>query len=119
MSALVEFLLARIAEDVEDLEDSKIGDCPEWYMPEAWSRERGLAECDAKRQIIDMYTGAESVVRMLDSLDNTADPVGNKADPVALGIAQAALVALEAVLKSHAQPYADHPDYDQAWTFTT
>jgi hypothetical protein len=116
--SLTEFLLARIAEDDARcrgmlLREGRWGDgFRQWVIPHV------LAECEAKRQIIDMHTGAESVVRMLDSLDNTADPVGNTADPVALGIAQAALVTLEAVLKSHAQVFADHPDYDQAWTFT-
>jgi hypothetical protein len=108
---LVEFLLARIAEDDARcrgmlLREGRWGDgFRQWVIPHV------LAECEAKRQIVDMYTGAESVVRMLES-------IGNNADPVALGIAQAALVALEAVLKLHAQPFADHPDYDQAWTFT-
>jgi hypothetical protein len=139
---LVEFLLARIADDAGIAESVSP---PPWHAVDAddeayiisqdfgeqvavtdhlnvdhimqWDPARVLAECEAKRQIIDMHTSTESVVRMLDALDNTADPVGNKTDPVALGIAQAALVTLEAVLKSHAQPYAEHPDYDEAWTF--
>jgi hypothetical protein len=154
---LVEFLLARIAEDEaaarlaipprwDDAEPTPhwrhdgnpsgafmagqmvIGQASSWREVDQdggrfarhivrWDPARVLAECEAKRQIIDMHTSTESVVRMLDALDNTADPVGNKTDPVALGIAQAALVTLEAVLKSHAQPYAEHPDYDEAWTF--
>lgn len=53
MSDLVEFLTARLDEDKEDLDNARLGDMPEWWAPDAWSRKRGEAEIEAKRRIVE------------------------------------------------------------------
>ena len=88
------FLLARITED-ED-----------WARTEAegWSGHpndpaRVLAECEAKRRIItEAVPGIESLQR---SADGEWGPAGED-EP-------------ERLLRLLALPYADHPDYNQAW----
>src|SRR5881398_3489394 len=71
---IAEFLLARIAEDVEDLEPSRIGDGPEWWMPDAWTRERGLAECEAKRKIVELHQQCGSGTGYCDDGGHGYDP---------------------------------------------
>lgn len=47
MDDLVEYLQKRITEEVYELAFAPILDCPEWWMPKQWSRERAIAECAA------------------------------------------------------------------------
>jgi hypothetical protein len=86
---LTEFLLARIAEDEEDArsvhwEDAGIGsDDP--------IRSRWLAECEAKRRIVEGMTV-------------TAEVEGGGYE-----------IALRDALRALALPFADHPDYREEW----
>ena len=73
---LTEFLLARIAEDEEMVEPVMI------VHPD-----RFLAECVAKRRIVESLESAKVRER----------------------------VALHRVMRHLAAVYADHPDYDEAW----
>lgn len=100
MSALTDFLLARIADD-EDMAREAVED---WYWTlgsldgMAWSGAqhvirfdpaRMLAECKAKRRIVGLHLEWEG----------DANDYGQTAQ----------------VLRLLAQVYADHPDYDPAW----
>ena len=112
---LTEFLLARIAEDEQDARDAicKCGGpaCTVelgWYRygeamarlendPAAchvvrWSLARVLAECEAKRRIVDLAPWANNTTyaAMTDLLGHL-------------------------ILRTIALPYADHPDYQQEW----
>ena len=82
---LTDFLLARIAEDEEELAGARISDSPEWWMPSMWSRERAEAECEAKRRIASMAA---------EQLDK---PSGTE------------------LLQLLALPYVDHDDYQEEW----
>lgn len=81
---LADFLLARIAED-------EAGVIPEWQFG---TPSRVLAECDAKRQIVDMCGY---------HLEFSGDVT-----PASDDLATATLHFL-------ALPYADHPDYREEW----
>ncbi|SFL54659.1 DUF6221 family protein [Geodermatophilus ruber] len=109
---LVEFLLARIAED-EQTARRAAGDSPttataplrvatepgrgEVVAPVA----RVLAECEAKRIVVEQY---RAVARVVDSYG---------------GLEQLAIMfvvdALEGALTALALPYAYHPDYREEW----
>jgi len=80
---LTEFLLARIAEDEVEAEDNE----PYWG---GWSRAheaRVLAECEAKRRIIETAS-------MIDMIENEWGA---------------------SILRTLAAVYSDHPDYRQEW----
>jgi hypothetical protein len=97
---LTEFLLARIAEDEETAQAATVDD-PYWLEhiydnPHivAWSPDRVLDECEAKRRIVEelCYVGGpgepEWVPYDLDS---------------------------QSILQLLAAPYANHPDFDEDW----
>jgi len=100
---LAEFLLARIAEDRIVAAESQRdpwrvghkascdwpGDMPGYCSCDATAR--ALAECEAKRRIVELYGG-----------DVPDEWRGVPSRPMQ------ALASLAAV-------YADHPDYDEAW----
>lgn len=105
MSDLVEFLLARVAEDEAEARaaqaDAMVGfrwkHWPEgaYYEIQAatlTSTRRTRAECEAKRRIV------ERAAPLADS------QVRRQTRTLALGV----MLAL-------ALPYADHPDFDPAW----
>lgn len=77
---LAEFLLARIAEDEQRAERS-YGE-PPWHS-RGWSPQRVLAECDAKRRIVEMRQRNHTVIT----------------------------AGLQEAMAFLALPYADHPDY--------
>lgn len=81
---LSDFLLARIAEDERDL-PSKGG--VDWLH-------RVLAECEAKRQIVEAYAGMEAL------------PSEEQREQRA---------TLRWACQLLAAPYADHPDYREEW----
>ena len=92
---LPEFLLARIAEDerrVEFVRDfiPEHGDQGEYIDPA-----RVLAECDAKRRIVEMQATNDE--------DRHLPGFHYKAQMI------------ERVLHALALPYADHPDYREEW----
>lgn len=118
MTDLASFLLARIAEDeavaraatpspwVPDSQGWKDSD-DDWIIVAPyhdldvsdedakhvtrWHPARVLAECEAKRRIVEQYVDAVNRGKW------------------------ATCSALEKVLPVLALPYADHPDYDEAW----
>jgi hypothetical protein len=109
--SITDFLLARIAEDEEVAHHARglLGMEAEWHTVEhlrgrgltvadarhveRWSSARALVECDAKRRIVEEHTG-----------ESIGDPMCRHlaAEPCA-------------TLRSLTLPYADHPDYDEAW----
>ena len=93
---LTEFLMARIAEDEESARE------PRWLALEygvdsvgrnAFSA-RVLAECEAKRRIVENFEAAASVG-------------SNDAECMA--------AAYQRACELIAAVYADHPDYDESW----
>jgi hypothetical protein len=129
MPELTEFLLERIAGDQEMAEKAaefpwdhpsdapwpraaqlaEIGSVTQAHIAR-WDPARVLAECEAKRHIIAIHTGAVSALSMI----KTAD--GGSADAaIAIGIVQATIATAEAAMKYHAAVYSNHPDYDENW----
>ena len=116
MIDLPDFLLARIAEDEAAAREAAVmpyGEEIGWighvFSSERdstpaqdehitrWDPDRVLAECDAKRQVVDVYRAL--AVRRHD--------VGS--------IRWHEVSAYETVLRQLALPYADHPDYRSEW----
>lgn len=99
---LTEFLLARIAEDEQDAEcvlwDNGQGNVESYES-------RVLAECDAKRRIVEEWRRAESLIDTL-----------TQADQPDVDEWEAQSRALEVVLRTIAAVYADHPDYNEEWS---
>ena len=115
---IVEFLLARIAED-EDCAQTpfpaewqaapeetgqpikagtyRVATCAESVMAHIARHDpaRVLAECAAKRDLVELALGLADLHRM-----------GDPTVPPNVG---------EDILRILATPYADHPDYDEAW----
>lgn len=81
MTTLTDFLLARIAEDEADVADPAAA---LHYAPD-----RVLAECEAKRRIVERHSGC---------------------DEVSYGDTSTCPDARDLAL-----PYADHPDYRPEW----
>lgn len=110
MRELVEFLLARIAEDEADARDraadAMVGTRWKHYPEDAYVEvqsltlarsRRVLAECEAKRRIVNRARG------WLDE-----EPDGTSSDAIARDL-------LGHVVRSMALPHADHPDYRDEW----
>ena len=92
---LSDFLLQRIAEDEAVARRiAAVGSCEPAYHPA-----RVLAECAAKRAIVD------DLSRFLAN----ADAAGARSDHPTL------MAGIELQLRHLAAPYANHPDYDPAW----
>lgn len=91
---LTEFLLARIAEDEADPDCGGVG---EYAGCDRWS-ERRLAECEAKRRIVEDY------------IDHCAT---YRAAPTPFGEGErfGLLLALARLVDAH----TDHPDYLPEW----
>lgn len=117
---LPEFLLVRIAED-EAIEGTYRPDGPGLLEEMSYdiggvvtiSDRRLMAECEAKRRIVELHLEHESFVkayrspRWLDAM-NDEDRVNAKK-------AEARCAVSERIVRLLALPYADHPDYDEAW----
>jgi hypothetical protein len=127
--SLAEFLLARIAEDEADARDA-FYDGQRWVPEEEavvaadkdldavlfldrkrdathaanWSPARVLAECEAKRRIVELHSGQHECV-------------GEKyGDPHAcIMVADWSVYALDPTLLLLALPYADHESYQPEW----
>ena len=129
---IVEFLLARIAED-EALAEAAIDDHPHWLamghdlyqyeggvasgylavdrrVPQGvehianWDPARVLAECQAKRAIIEHAEEATGLDISVDN-DRAIGPRDLDADPYVGDL----------ILRHLAAVYADHPDYREEW----
>ena len=105
MSALDEFLLARIAEDEHHARaargwqtgDRHVGQPLDYSIHmDRWSPDRVLAECAAKRAIVQLHTPVDD---QPDGWCNLCDGDGWPCGTMA---------ALATV-------YAGHPDYDESW----
>lgn len=115
---LTEFLLARIAEDEaaarEQTATTQSGIALEWERDVDYGERyltidpaRVLAECEAKRRIMEALIDAEAAVATYDTDDPNNPPSywqewGN-------------LHALRLAAELLALPYADHPDFDPGW----
>jgi hypothetical protein len=122
---LTEFLLARIAEDeAEAREGGQYDNGPlRWAEVGGISEvliigcDRVLAECEAKRRIIEDHPLGETLVVpddvFLDEYTSTycVRCVGWDDGPRSLEECRPACVTL----RSLALPYADHPDFDPTW----
>ena len=104
MPDLTTFILARIAEDERDAYKLAETDRrPVLSLARTVNHpERILAECEAKRRIV---TSAANAVQ------DAAEEMDTEGGWVKDGIA----AALGRTLQLLALPYADHPDYDEAW----
>ena len=108
---LTEFLLARIAEDEANID----GDWTEGYGLHiiSWRmHDRLVAEVAAKRRIIDECTHVSGQERRPTSTPGRYDVVDVRSVNAG-GHDDSA--DCEAILHALALPYADHPDYDEAW----
>lgn len=118
---LTEFLLARIAEDEATAQQyPALGMKSAWELSVDFDRDycepsgividpaRVLAECVAKRKIVDMAIGVEEHRSAAESLE-----YGN--DLHAIPVAQAVDETMIDVLQYLTAPYADHPDCLPEW----
>lgn len=150
---LAEFLLARIAEDeavAQEIEHGFDYDLRaqehrgaeerglEWIGGEQWAdayrlaipSARVLAECEAKRRIVDLHAGQDSIVEWFDAPDtghsdvcpscHPAEPTHwnppiGKAGVRPQGFVASYVLAPCLTLRMLALPYADHPEYDESW----
>jgi hypothetical protein len=116
---LTEFLLARIAEDedVARLVESPVtrglatinvgGDSGRRPVAVSIGPARVLAECEAKRRIVDTY------VKLVSNPEHQRITSKGSVDYSDSGLVIDHL--FEDVLQPLAQVYADHPDYQQEW----
>jgi len=68
---------------------------------------RVLAECEAKRKIVALFSETESVYHSFVDAQDYLDSILNDS--------RIEVEALTPVLQALALPYADHPDYQQEW----
>lgn len=98
---IVEFLLARLAQDEAEINEARISESPDWWEPSCWSRKRALAEIKAKRRIVEHHSLVEfadgRVVCDVCSESGTWDPYPCR------------------TLQMIAAVYEDHPDYNNEW----
>ena len=110
MTTLADFLLARIAEDEAVARRiAAVGSCEPAYHPA-----RVLAECAAKRAIVEMHA-------LMDGGDPDSFPYesedGRTVWPgcvICDGDSTPRRLGCDTV-RHLAAPYADHPDYDPTW----
>jgi hypothetical protein len=97
MSSLTEFLVARISADEAAARDAVDRQAQFWIdIPPGWvSPARMLAECAAKRAIIELAADAGEASGCTEC--NEADYLGAN------------------ILRRLAAPYSSHPDFDSAW----
>ena len=92
---IVEFLEARIAED-EAKAAGLLANTQEGYDINDYA-ERMLAECAAKRAIIDQWEDLEGI------------------GPLTGGVDAGHALGIDAAVRALAAVYKDHPDYQQEW----
>jgi hypothetical protein len=93
---LTEFLTARIAED--ELQTQGMAEDIGQWMGDRW-----VAECEAKRRIVELHMAHEERVAFALSADLSPDHADQRRK------------ATHEVLRALALPYADHPDYRDEW----
>jgi hypothetical protein len=98
---ITEFLLARITEDEASIDDLVRSGDHSW-----WGEVRYMDECEAKRAIVLLHLPSASHRWCITCTDIDALPPNNvEAYPCR-------------TLRALALVYADHPDYDTAWSVT-
>lgn len=108
---LTEFLLARIAEDEEVAQIKKAQWGGHWERGDSprvigtIDPNRVLAECEAKRRIVEMGTFDDSPESAVDFWLKEGK---GRTPPQPVG-------ALIGVFRALAAVYSDHPDYDRDW----
>ena len=121
MTTLADFLLARIAEDEAAAREIPAGTWEDatqasWRYDHVfrWSPERVLADCAAKRAIVEMHA-------LMDGGDPDSFPYesedGRTVWPgcvICDGDSTPRRLGCDTV-RHLAAPYADHPDYDPTW----
>jgi hypothetical protein len=120
---LTEFLLARIAEDEAAAIAARgwqtgsrhKGQPLDWSIHmDRWSPDRVLAECEAKRRIIEAHPLTHDVV----AVHSGETPGVACANCAALGRSEKDIVEDLGpcdTLLALASIYSDHPDFDEAW----
>ena len=100
--SLVDFVLARIAEDEEH---GRLGDGTDFVPAGYWDNARVLAEVEAKRRLVDWSAPVSGSERVPTDRPGVYDvrPVRHVNEDG------------EDVLRYLAMPYADHPDYLEEW----
>lgn len=121
---LTEFLLERIAEDSEDAHCANEVRLLRWSQDnnmiindagfmQRFTRSRMIAECEAKRLIVEQHVEHESRVaayrspRWVDGMNDN--------DILNWRKAEAVCAATDSVVRALALPYANHPDYREEW----
>ncbi|MEV5001958.1 DUF6221 family protein [Nocardioides sp. LML1-1-1.1] len=97
---LVEFLLAQIAEDEEDLEEEDVSGHCDYLVGRHYDNERVRAECEAKRRIVNRHRNCGTGYGYCDDGGHGWD---DEDGPGCGDLADLASV------------YADRPGYDPAW----
>lgn len=100
---LTEFLLARLAEDESVARECDPNGSLYWGGPQS-----GLGICDEQGDHV-----AATRARVLDDVESKRAIVSECAS---VHGGPAAHVLADIVLEALAHPYADHPDFDPAWT---
>lgn len=110
MTTITEFLLARIAEDEAFANtpydfDAAIDphDTAVIAGRSAELKARWIAECKAKRRIVELSASWSSQAERVEGHDAAAIMVKSQA------------ITGETVIRALAQPYADHPDFESGW----
>ena len=120
MTTLTDFLLARIADDEQEIHRLRatVAEDDAWReddpFPEAGKVDRPLAECEAKRRIIELHLNNESRVVAYRS-PRWADAMTDD-DRMDWRKAEARCAATESAVRLLTQVYSDHPDFDPVWT---
>lgn len=104
---IVDFLLARIGEDVQ--KSSELLGRPLLSESERWYEERLLLEAQSKRAVVELVGAARQAA--LASLLETGDAV--------TGSTAQGLHWTDLVLKALTLPYKRHADYQTSWTLTS
>ena len=100
---LTEFLLARIDEDAETARTTLSTPGPPGPVP--WEPDRVLAECEAKRLIVELAYEATG----LDMTNDLDRAITARADSGVEFVG-------ERILRALALPYADHPAFRPEWS---
>lgn len=116
MTSLTDFLLARLAEDVERAENERDfhKDWPDQPGCGLCDPARVLAECEAKRAIVAEHgPGVDCGDKVYGSIVS-ALPAGWVPVEDGTVIARQKFIGCRTLMHL-AQPYSDHPDFDGVW----
>lgn len=118
-TTLTEFLLARIAEDEDAVRGYSFGGEP--IPGDCWSPERVLAECEAKRRIVQELQRHERLIAANAEKHAEASRGGVKNQEQITALRthgwelRGRRDALQMAADAHAATHADHPDFRDEW----